>query len=258
MENNKCLSTGPAMMALQRLESVVRSLESDPDMCKGTLVQRVLIDQTVDWDALYDCMDMKGRHRRKRRWKQWFVVHHLLRRKFPRGGSRRHSPRHLPADTPTPLPLKTAPWFVDIRELAPFRPEEVLEHLAAIYPILALYRTGWQPAHAVSHINVDFKIEAWNALWQEGEHQTILSIGSTLGWPLLLLQDAADIILPVARLLWPQEPWDAAWVEVGTGRVARASVPFLRRAACLLHGFQIGGCSARGVWEAMRMPTRSV
>jgi hypothetical protein len=31
----------------------------------------------------------------------------------------------------------------------------------------------------------------------------------------------------------------------------------LRRAACLLHGFYRGGCSPKGVWEAISLPGRA-
>ena len=267
-------STGYA--ALQRLGLVVEALEADPSMRKGQLLQRVVEDSTIDWEALYPITGLKGRHRRKRRWKQCFVMEHILKRVFPRGGSR-HGGRPLRsapppgvgsvAAGPTAPPvrlLKAAPWFVDIQELAPFRPEEVWVRFEGLYPVLAIYRAGWVATPmTIASPPSDLVLAEWDALWLNPERLglcSLLSVGQALQWPSILLADAMELLVPMARLLWPAEPWDEAeWVVAvapATWAVRRAAVPYLRRTASLVHGFQVGGCSARGVWEAMRIPTR--
>lgn len=120
----------------------------------------------------------------------------------------------------------------------------------------------------------------WEALWQQtgdGSGQTagrsereegpvlwpasaaVADIGEALDWPEVLRHsETTDRLLPLCAMLWPRHPW-AVWVRGGDGappRAARGAVPWLRRAACLLHGFHLGGCSVRGVIEAMRLPRR--
>ena len=78
---------------------------------------------------------------------------------------------------------------------------------------------------------------------------------------------------PLARRLYPSKPWNRAtarrisgrrcvrerWTSTGAdgGSVhSGAAVAYLRRAACLLHGFIRGGCALAGLWEAIRLPDR--
>jgi hypothetical protein len=164
-------TTGPA---LSHLLNRIRQLESVPTMRKGALIEAVILDATIPWTTLFHELAMRGRHRRKLRWRRT-VVHAQLRRVFPRGGARLRSssaatenhpnlppvsndrdaipsPPHC-ADLPC-LPLKTAPWYViqvlaqrepvtDVRELEDFDPLETWDRFRQVFPVLAVYRAGW-------------------------------------------------------------------------------------------------------------------
>lgn len=183
---------------------------------------------------------------------------------------------------------------MDVAELAAFAPAEVWDCFRTAYPVLAVYRGGWvgrRPRDSTTRKpNGPFggrrtaargRVPAaataaaaqpdpgvWEALWQrDGDGAAaVADVGAALDWPeFLQRRDAGDRLLPVCTLLWPDRPW-AVWTRRPAvladdahhpPRVARGAVPCLRRAACLLHGFHLGGCSVRGVFEAMRLPWRA-
>lgn len=95
---------------------------------------------------------------------------------------------------------------------------------------------------------------ALRALYGDGgdRRAAVAQVGATLGWPAAMLRPATvQLVLDLARRLWPTLPW-LAWSGVD-GTVSRGAVPYLRRAAALLHGF---GDTLPGVWEAIRLPDR--
>ena len=95
----------------------------------------------------------------------------------------------------------------------------------------------------------------WNALWVDWS-ASLRAVARVTRWPDPLLEDShLELIVPLSRRLWPDEPWDQ-WVMPDTGFLRRATVPWIRRTACLLMGFHLGGCSMRGVWEAIALPGR--
>ena len=121
---------------LQLLRTRVRDLEADPDMRKGRLVQSIIRDSTIPWDALFVSLAMRGRHRAKMRWRR-AVVEEAIRRPFLRGGARRRRSRCPPSPV--------APTAVDHQhhceaELDAFAPEAVWCHFRSTFPVLALYR----------------------------------------------------------------------------------------------------------------------
>lgn len=240
---------------VQHLENIVRRLEADPVMRKGKLLTVCLSDPTIDWDGIFNAAGMRGRHRAKRRWKQAYVANVLVVRRFPRGGSRRGARPPECAALDTERPLNTAPWYRDIRELSAFSTDDVWNHFRIRYPVLALYRKGWVADNHIAR-EAPCSLVAWEAFWEDRETASARDIGEVLGWPAVLLDEAHDIVVPIAVQLWKDCPWDTAWLAENGQAVHRAAVTFLRRTACLLYGFQLGGCSARGVWGAMRLPTR--
>jgi hypothetical protein len=219
----------------------VRSLEANPEMRKGILVNAVIGDETVDWDALFTELQLRGRHRRRKRWRR-VVLENTIQRRFVRGG-RRPRPRTPPVGLP---PISAADQ--DARAFAGFSPASVWDHFCVVYPVLALYRRGWAAdraaernravalrPHPETAAPIDPPPDSWAGLWLG--QPSVCDIGSVLRWPQDVMgHDALPLVLPVARRLWPQEPWDR-WVGAGgTAVQTRAAVPYLRRAACLLHG----------------------
>lgn len=245
-------------------------------MRKCKLMQTVLEDASVQWDEIFSTLALRGRHRSKLRWRR-AVVQENLRRVFPRGGARENSGRrprgaqsHGPRTPPgpaadaarRPVPsLRTAPWFIDVRELQAFAPLEAWERFRTVFPVLAVYRAGWIASLEVSRALKD-RIDPplWEAMWQSGS-ATPEAIAFALQWPRAVV-DVVGILVPLCQRMWPEEPWREAWIVPdpagqGDGRLMRAAVPYLRRAACLLHGFHLGGCSPKGVWEAILLPDRT-
>jgi hypothetical protein len=266
--------------ALQHLIACIRRLEEEHGVRKCQLMDAIIKDPTVQWDEIFSTLALRGRHRHKLRWRR-AVVQENLRRSFPRGGARANSGRRPRAAANTvaataaattttsgspvvggrtPAALRTAPWFIDVRELQAFAPLEAWERFRAVFPVLAVYRAGWVASLEVSRSLADLIDAAlWEAVWQSGT-ATVDSIAFTLQWPAAVC-DVVGILLPLCRRLWPEEPWTDAWITTeapdGAARVTRATVPYLRRAACLLHGFHLGGCSPKGVWEAILLPDRA-
>jgi hypothetical protein len=260
--------------AMQHLIDCIRNLEEEQSMRKCQLMDAVLKDPTIQWEEIFSTLALRGRHRNKLRWRR-AVVQENLRRSFPRGGARANSGRR-PRITggsrapPTPggegvvppsrpLSLRVAPWFVDVRELQAFAPLEAWERFRVVFPVLAVYRAGWIASLEVSQALTD-RIDAplWEATWQSGS-ATPDAIAFALQWPRAVV-DVVGILVPLCQRMWPDEPWSEAWIvpdaASGDVRVMRAAVPYLRRAACLLHGFHLGGCSPKGVWEAILLPDR--
>ena len=57
-------------LALGQLRERIRTLESDPLMGKGRLMETLLADPTIHWDAIFGVLTLRGRHRHKRRWRR--------------------------------------------------------------------------------------------------------------------------------------------------------------------------------------------
>ena len=161
------------------------------------------------------------------------------------------------APPPAPIPyrlLKAAPWFIDVRELQSFNPSDVWEHFRTVFPVLAVYRSGWIASSEIATVPTFLDAEEWNSAWSEWR-VTVEVLGRLLRWPESVM-DVSNILVPLTHKLWPQEPWSEWLPEDQKGTVPRAIVPHLRRTACLCHGFYLGGCSPRGVWEAVSLPNR--
>ena len=240
--------------ALEHLYQSIRQLDADPDMRKGVLAQTLLDDPTIQWDVIFRMLSLRGRHRAKQRWRR-AVIHDAIRRPFLRGGARRSKPaqpKSPPPAEPVVRPLKLAPWFIDVRELQSFAPLEVWDRFRVVFPVLAVYRSGWVASEAIATVTSELEPEVWSNVWREWR-TTVDVIAATLQWPAAVL-DVLNLLIPFAQRLWPDEPW-AEWVDAHT--VARAVVPYLRRVACLCYGFHLGGCSPRGVWEAIILPGRN-
>jgi hypothetical protein len=257
----------------------VRALESDPAMRKGQLMERVLADDTIRWEAIYPTLSWKGRHRHKKRWRRALIVS-VLHRRFPRGGRRRRRGGPPSAAPPQPQPQEvggpeattegmppragpsaTAPPAVRaVSELADVSTEDVWNRFRVVYPILAVYRTGWNPSTPVAHAHPK---KEWDDLWTAaagadpagpGKAVTLRDIAHSLGWP-AELDSGLPLVSYLATRLWPAHPWNE-WMSADADAFRRDAIPFLRRAACLLHGFVMGGCNPHGVWEAIRLPER--
>lgn len=254
--------TTSSTTAREDLEARVRALEAQAGMRKGVLLATILADRTVAWDAVLAEAGAGGgpvrRGGRNRRWRR-AVVLGLLRRRFPRGGYNHNNHHRRPRGEAKPkkaeaaAPLRAAPWFIDVRELAAFCAGDVWARFQATYPVLAVYRAGWVATSPIAEAPAagSWDTAAWDALWRDDGTVPLPALGAALGWPAALC--VAPYLLPLARALYPEEPWDA-WTEPGA--VRRGAVPALRRTACLLHGFALGGCEPRAVWEAVAMPRR--
>ena len=151
--------------------------------------------------------------------------------------------------------MKAAPWYVDVHELQSFDPLEVWDQFRTVFPVLAVYRRGWVSAVDVAQAPPDMDQAQWSDLWTQWRARPD-AIGTLLRWPPAVM-DVCSLLLPLCRLLWAEEPWlDWFPPTADPETVPRAIVPLLRRAACLCHGFHLGGCSPRGVWEAIALPNR--
>lgn len=228
---------------LQQVRGCVQRLESEPDMRKGRLIEAVLGDSSIDWDHLFRSMHLRGRHRTKLRWRR-AVITECIRRPFLRGGSRRSAcppapPRSHPEEPGSPVP-----------RIAAFTSESVWDHFRTVFPVLALYRSGWLPPAGPLVNATDPPPLGWELLWSAHAGSVpVDAIARSLGWPPELF-DVLHLVLPLARRLWPIH------VPVAATGVTPCALPYVRRAACLLHGFQLGGCAPRGVWEAIKLPSR--
>ena len=230
-------------------------------MKKGLLIETVLADNSINWDRIFQSLALRGRHKEKKRWRRAVIVD-TMRRPFLRGGARRRGDScNLPrVRAPPPAPvsyrlLKVAPWFVDVRELQAFEPQEVWDQFCICFPVLAIYRKGWASVRDVANVPSHMEPALWSGIW--GAWRTHVSnIGEALNWPPCVME-ICGLLVPLSRKLYPEEPWEE-WFPDGadTETVPRAIVPYLRRSACLCHGFHQGGCSPRGVWEAITLPTR--
>ena len=113
-----------------------------------------------------------------------------------------------------------------------------------------MYRSGWLPSDAVSTEPLGLERDAWEAMWTPGR-VPLRNIAECLAWPDEVL-GVLDLVVPMMRRLW---------VDIDEGEEAldleRRTVPWLRRTACLLHGFVLGHCSVRGVWEAVSLGGRT-
>lgn len=253
---------------LQALRERIQALEADPDMRKGRLIASVLTDPTIDWDALFAVLTLRGRHRGRQRWRR-VLVQSLMRRHFPRGGARQAAapPAAVVGAGGGGRALCEAPWYEDVAELAPFAPADVWERFRDAYPVLAVYRSGWIPDAALASTAHPDPAH-WAALWQRDAdgYADLADVAAALAWPDEVCAPAALVmIVPLCTRLWHELPWSVwavAPADAGVStdssvdaapRVRRAAVPVLRRCACLLRGFHLGGCSVRGVWQAIRL-----
>jgi hypothetical protein len=241
---------------LQQLERCIRQLEADPEMRKGVLIDSILTNETIHWDGIFESLELRGRHKGKKRWRR-AVIQDAIRRPFLRGGARKRGVACLslrPAALPQRL-LKAAPWFVDVQELQSFDPREVWDQFCICFPVLAVYRKGWVPSQDVANTPPNLDPVHWDSIWTEWR-TSVLVVGETLEWPPAVM-DMCTLLVHLSRKLYPTEPWDD-WFpeEISHTSVPRAIIPLLRRAACLCYGFHLGGCSPRGVWEAITLPNR--
>ena len=55
---------------METLQELVRSLEGQPEMRKGILIETALQDPSIDWDAIFQSLSLRGRHRTKKRWRR--------------------------------------------------------------------------------------------------------------------------------------------------------------------------------------------
>lgn len=211
--------------ALNHMRQCVRILEANPNMRKGVLVDAVLRDTSIQWDVIFHSLHLRGRHRAKLRWRR-AVIQEAIRRPFLRGGARRSAVPSSPQ--PPPQPLNRAPWFIDIRELDAFRPQEVWDRFRTVFPVLAVYRSGWVASSATANAVAQLPPDAWASVWRTWR-ATVEDIAHALDWPPAVV-DVAALLVPFARRLWPDEPWEH-WTTP-PGAVARGAVPYLRRVAC--------------------------
>ena len=214
--------------AMEHLRQLVRRLEDNPDMRKGVLTETLLRDASIEWDAIFYCLNLRGRHRAKMRWRR-AVIQEAIRRPFLRGGARRSTVQMTPNPPIPSHPLKMAPWFVDVRELDSFHPQEVWDRFRMVFPVLAVYRSGWVTANTTADSPPHLDPSAWKTIWKEWR-STVDIIGHTLNWPSSVL-DVSSLLVPFARKLWPEEPWED-WIKTNDNTVPRAIVPYLRRVAC--------------------------
>ena len=250
---------------LALLQRRVRELEADPGMHKGRLIDTILQERLLDWDALFRAMHIRGRHRSKMRWRR-AIITDCIRRPFPRGGSRKARPAAPVPETAAP-PLDEKPSIAQVPELSGFSPEQVWGRFRCVFPVtreqlngcrcslaqLAVYRAGWVAPTGGLADAVDPAPLGWELLWTAHAGRVpVAVIGRALGWP-DSLTDISHLIPPLARRLWPHGMDDAAADDL---LVPRGCLPYIRRTACLLHGFQLGGCAPRGVWEAIKLPSR--
>lgn len=258
-------------------------------MRKGRLIEQILSDHTIRWDAIYNVLHWKGRHRHKKRWRRTLIAEALCRA-FPRGG-RRPAPAATPSPmvataalpppppggdptTPSPSPSASSPSTPppltptanaepsdDLGEIAT---AEVWRRFHTVFPVLSLYRTAWNSQSPVARASppdspVSSRYEAaWKAAAAAdggGATLPLPLVAQILGWPAGLTPSLPLVVLLAARL-WPSQPW-GDWAADDGATLRRAAVPFVRRAACLVHGFAMGGCDPRGVWEAIELPRRS-
>ena len=77
--------------ALIRMQERIRELEGDEAVGKGQLLTLVLairpgggrsLDPEIDWDSIFQALELRGRHRRKQRWRR-ALIQENLRRSFP-------------------------------------------------------------------------------------------------------------------------------------------------------------------------------
>lgn len=261
--------------ALQNLRLRVQELESDPGVCKRQLVQQVLGDKDIHWDAIFATLKWKGRHRHKKRWRRT-LIDSVIRRVYPRGGRRygcrappekkyeeadirESSPPGSTSDPKTDAGDEEKNNNIGLHAVAAatefdaLPTEDVWNRFRVVYPILAVYRTGWNPQSPVALRRT--KPKDWDGLWSGSTGTAALRcIAHSLDWP-AELEPGLHIVARLAIRLWPAHPW-SDWMSDDAGAFRRGAIPYLRRAACLLHGFLLGGCNPFGVWEAIQLPTR--
>ena len=51
---------------METLQELVRTLEAQPEMRKGILIETALQDPSIDWDAIFQSLSLRGRHRTKK------------------------------------------------------------------------------------------------------------------------------------------------------------------------------------------------
>jgi hypothetical protein len=164
--------------AMEHLRQLVRRLEDNPDMRKGVLTETLLRDASIEWDAIFYCLNLRGRHRAKMRWRR-AVIQEAIRRPFLRGGARRSTLQMTPNPPIPSHPLKIAPWFIDVRELDSFHPQEVWDRFRMVFPVLAVYRSGWVTANTTADSPPHLDPSAWKTIWKEWR-STVDIIGHTL------------------------------------------------------------------------------
>lgn len=230
----------------------VRALEREPTMQKERLVRLVLGDPTIHWDEIYRVLALKHRHRGKTRWRRLLVAA-AVQRRFPNGRQ------------PRP-PCRADDDGAALAALGAFDPETVWERFRCTFPVLAVYRAVWSPASPIAAAPPvgGGATAAWNRLChaiRSAGHVDLATVADELGWPRRIADEAQrlrpDALTTMARSLWPEQRWTTWLTAGGCGVTDAAALPYLRRAACLLHGFALGGGSARAVTAAMRLPHRS-
>ena len=58
------------MTPMETLQELVRSLEGQAEMRKGILIETALQDPSIDWDAIFQSLSLRGRHKTKKRWRR--------------------------------------------------------------------------------------------------------------------------------------------------------------------------------------------
>lgn len=259
------------MDALEHFRRRLRDLEGDPAMRKGRLVENLLGDPSIQWDAIYGVLHWKGRHRHKKRWRRT-LIDKVLGRAFPRGGRRKEEgPVPTPVSVPRPAPPITVESDPPVDRIVPSPPSytdagaelsgevstvDIWNRFRAAFPILSLYRAVWNPHSPVARAAPPRSAEEWSGLWKGCAGVPLLRIARAADWP-VDLDPVLPLVGPLAAQLWPRHPWDEWITADGAAVICHAAVPFLRRSACLVHGFQLGGCDPRGVWEAIGLPHRT-
>lgn len=125
--------------SLSLLRRVVSALEEDPTMRKGRLVEAAVRAKGIDWDGIFDSLRLRGRHRRRLRWRRSLVTS-MLRRVYRRGSA---VPLHLhapaAAQAPTAPTAPAAPQAPQL-QVGSFAPEAVWRRFREVFPVLCLGR----------------------------------------------------------------------------------------------------------------------
>jgi hypothetical protein len=134
-------------------------------------------------------------------------------------------------------------------DLLAFDPLSVWVRFQKVFPVMAIYKSQWVATSSIAEASV----YVWNnQLWVGSAKD----LHQDMGWP-----NEIDImcIVQLAQRLYPEHQWTERLLDVdGTVHCHMESIGYLRRAACVLHGFLLGPkASCTNVWEAISMPNRS-